>query len=71
MPKARCIQGRQTTGIYTYYDEVRCRYCGKIQPTPMPPRPEKRNPFSEEAKRLSEKRRRRRQDSLFPDQPGQ
>ena len=71
MPKARCIQCRQTTGIYTYYDEVRCRYCGKIQPTPMPPRPEKRNPFSEEAKRLSEKRRRRRQDSLFPDQPGQ
>ena len=71
MPKARCIQCRQTTGIYTYYDEVRCRYCGKIQPTPMPPRPEKRNPFSEEAKRLSEKRRRRRQDSLFPDQRGQ
>ncbi len=71
MPKARCIQCRQTTGIYTYHDEVRCRYCGKIQPTPMPPRPEKRNPFSEEAKRLSEKRRRRRQDSLFPDQPGQ
>ena len=71
MPKARCIQCRQTTGIYTYYDEVRCRYCGKIQPTPMRPRPEKRNPFSEEAKRLSEKRRRRRQDSLFPDQPGQ
>ena len=66
MPKARCLQCRQTTGIYTYYGEVRCRYCGKIQPTPMPPRPEKRNPFSEEAKRLSEKRRRRSQDSLFP-----
>ena len=67
MPKARCIQCRQTTGIYTYYGEVRCRYCGKIQPTPMPPRPERRNPFATEAKRLSEKRRRRNQDSLFPD----
>ena len=65
MPKARCIQCRQTTGIYKYYDEVRCIYCGKNQPTPMPPRPKKRNPFSEEAKRLREKRRRRDQGTLF------
>ena len=65
MPKARCVHCRQTSGIYKSYDEVRCHYCGKIQPTPMPPRPEKRNPFSAEAKRLSEKRRRRDQDTLL------
>ena len=70
MPKARCVQCRQTSGIYQYYDEVLCRYCGKIQPTPMPPRPEKRNPLSAEAKRLREKRGRRDQDKLFPNRPG-
>ena len=45
MPKARCVQCRQTSGIYKYYDDVRCIYCGKIQPTPMTPRPPQSNLF--------------------------
>ena len=65
MPKARCVQCRQTSGIYKYYDDVRCIYCGKIQPTPLPPRPSQRNPFSEDAKRLRERRRRPDQDALL------
>ena len=68
MAKPRTLLGRQTdaalaelglpvlearTTDRVAYDEVRCRYCGKIQPTPMPPRPEKRNPFSGRAPRLN------------------
>ena len=65
MPIARCVQCRQTSGIYKYYDDVRCIYCGKIQPAALPPRLPRRNPFSENAKRLRERRRRRDQDTLL------
>ena len=65
MPIACCVQCRQTSGIYKSYDDVRCSYCGRIQPTPLPPRPPRRNPFSEDAKCLWERRRRRDQDTLL------